>query len=160
MISGALIGQLLYDAFWSGLAALGFAILFNVPLRALPGCLVCGALGHAARTLTMQLGLNIEFSTLIGAALVGFVSLGFAHRQQVPPAIYSVSGAIPMVPGVFAYSTMIGIINIAAADPATVGTELLMETVVNGVKTGLILVAIAGGISGPTLLFNRRKPVV
>lgn len=156
-----MIGILLHDALWSALAAAGFAVLFNVPIRALPGCVICGASGHALRTLLIQqFGLNIELSTLIGATMVGFMSSAFARRYYLPASIFSITGAIPLVPGVFAYSTMIGIIDIATTDPANVSMTQLVETVVNGIKTGLILIAIAGGITAPTLLFNRHRPVV
>jgi uncharacterized membrane protein YjjP (DUF1212 family) len=67
-----LLAALLEDAFWSAIAAVGFAILFNVPRRALPGCAVAAALGHALRTWVMQLGLPIEPATLLAATMIGF----------------------------------------------------------------------------------------
>lgn len=145
------------DGLWSGIAALGFAILFNVPVRTLPGCMLVGAVGHALRTLLMQLGMGIEAGTLVGATAVGFMSLKFAQRWHTPPTVFSVSGAIPMVPGVFAYEAMLGLLHIATQ--ASPGMNVLTETAVNAVKTALILGAIAGGIAAPGLLFWRRKPV-
>jgi uncharacterized membrane protein YjjB (DUF3815 family) len=40
------------------------------------------------------------------------------------------------------------------------GTPVLVTASVNAVKTGLILAALAGGITAPNLLFRRQKPVV
>ena len=37
---------------------------------------------------------------------------------------------------------------------------LLTEAMTNGIKTALILGALATGIAAPKLLFQRRKPVV
>ena len=150
---------LLRDALFSGLAALGFAILFNVPRRTLPGCVVCGAAGHSLRVVLMQFGLSIESATLIGAALVGFLGVYFSHRQGVPAPIFTVSGAIPMVPGVFAYQAMISIIALASADAQT-GGPVLANAMINAIKTALILGAIALGIAAPALLFRRRRPIV
>jgi uncharacterized membrane protein YjjB (DUF3815 family) len=154
-----LIGLLLQDAFWSALAAMGFAVLFNVPARTLPGCAIGGALGHASRTLLMQLGMDIELSTLFGAFLIGVLGIIFSRRWQVPMTIFTVSAAVTLVPGGFAYRTMIGIIELSTADPSTT-SEMLLTTVINGIKTGLILGAIAAGIAAPRLLFFREKPVV
>lgn len=155
-----MLPNLLQDAFWSGVAALGFAILFSAPLRTLPGCVICGALGHAIRTLLMQsAGFSIEAATLVGATVVGFIGAFFARQWHTPSAIFTVSGAIPLVPGVFAYRTMIGLLQIAAADAST-GEPVLIEASINAIKTGLILASIAGGIAAPTLLFERRRPVV
>ena len=160
MITGDFLGLILHDAIWSAVAALGFAVLFNVPPRTLIYCALCGAAGHALRTLLMQTGMGIEISTLLGATLVGFMALAFARYLQVPAALFGITGSIPLVPGVFAYSAMIGLIHIATTDPLTVGTPELVEVVVNAVKTALILIAIAFGIAAPSLMFNRQKPVV
>ncbi len=160
MITSDFIGQLLHDAIWSGVAALGFAILFNVPTRTLFGCMVCGAAGHVVRSVIMQLGLSMEFATLIGATVVGILGTAFARRWQTPAAVFTVSGVIPLVPGVFAFRTMLGLLTLAGATDPTAGLSALLEVSQNGIKTGLILMAIAAGIAAPTLLFERRKPVV
>ena len=153
-----LLRVVLQDAFWSGIAATGFAVLFNVPPRTLIGCVVCGALGHAARTLLMQYGMNIAPATLAGAAVVGVLSYVFARRQHAPALIYAICGAIPMVPGSFAYQTMMGVIRVSNANAET-GMPVLAQAGIDFVNTGLILAAIALGIALPSLLFRRRKPV-
>ena len=149
----------LKDALWSGVAALGFAILFNVPKRTLPGCVLVGALGHGLRTALVESGISIELGTLAGATAVGFLGLIFARWWRVPSPVYTIPGVIPMVPGSFAFRTMIGILEISNMGVFG-GTPMLVEASVNGIKTGLILAAIAGGIAAPTLLFRRHKPVV
>jgi uncharacterized membrane protein YjjB (DUF3815 family) len=154
-----LIWTLAQDAFWSAIAALGFAILFNVPQRLLPGCMLMGALGHMTRTLLMQYNISVEAATLLGATLVGFVGTYLAHRWRIPSVLFTITGAIPMVPGVFAYRTMIGLLNVANTDPAA-SSLLLAEASTNAIKTGMILVAIAFGIACPVLLFQRQKPVI
>jgi uncharacterized membrane protein YjjB (DUF3815 family) len=154
-----LIGFLVQDAFWSALAATGFAILFNVPKRSLVGCALGGAIGHATRTLLMHLGLDIEVATLLGAMVVGALGVFFARRWRVPVTIFTISAAITLVPGGFAYRTMMGIIELSIADP-TAGSTILVSTVTNGIKTALILGAIAAGIAAPRLLFFHERPVV
>lgn len=154
-----LLWLLTQDAFWSGIAALGFAMLFNVPPRTLLGCVIGGAVGHAVRTGLMEANIEIEVATLVGAVVIGFLGAYFSRRCNAPAAIFTVSAAIPMVPGVFAYRTMLGLINLAEADAAT-ASLLLTETAINAVKTGFILAAIAGGTITPQLLFQRNKPIV
>jgi uncharacterized membrane protein YjjB (DUF3815 family) len=151
---------ILQDMFWSALAAMGFAILFNVPRNTLLYCMIAGAVGHALRTfLVIQFGLSIEVTTLIAATFVGLWAKFCAVRLKTPSMIFAVSGAIPMVPGIFAYQTMIAILQITAVPSETV-PQILTDAVVNGVRTALILAAIAVGIVSPTLLFQREKPVV
>lgn len=154
------LGMVIEDAIFSGIAALGFAMLFNVPHRALIYCVVAGAIGHALRTLMMQqFGLSIIASTLIGATMVGFLAKGFAYRLHIPSLVFGISGAIPMVPGVFAFETMRAIIALPFATEENVLT-LLSQMAVSASTTGFILAAIALGIAMPNLLFLRRKPVV
>lgn len=154
-----LLKLLLQDAFWAALAATGFAVLFNVPHRTLVGCTIAGALGHATRTLLMGLDIQIELATLVGAAVVGFLGQYFARRWHAADLVFTVPGVIPMLPGSFAFRTMIGILELASLGTSS-GTPVLVEAAVNGTKTGLILAAIAGGIAAPSLIFQRRKPVL
>lgn len=155
----AVVLVILEDALWSGLAALGFAIAFNVPPRLLWGCVLAGASGHALRTGLIAAGLAIEPSTLIAASLVGFIAQGLAKQLHAPAPAFAISGSIPMVPGLFAYNAMIGIIQATIGDPLN-APELLVSSAVNFIRVALILGAIATGIVLPTLLFLREKPVV
>lgn len=151
---------ILEDMFWSALAAMGFALLFNVPRKALIYCMIGGAIGHALRTFfTLQFTIPIEVATLLGATFIGFWAKWCATRLKTPSMIFAVSGVIPMVPGVFAYQMMIGILQIILVSSDAVPL-ITNDVVVNGVKTAMIVAAIAVGIVSPTLLFHRQKPVV
>lgn len=145
------------DAFWSGIAAVGFAILFNAPPRVLLGCALTGAIGHSIRTLTVEAGGDIVFGTLLGATAIGFVGYWIGQYYRTPLPVFTICGAIPLVPGFFAYSTMLGILDLSQAHA---NQEILLSTVNNAIKTGLILAAIAVGITAPILLFKQQKPVV
>jgi uncharacterized membrane protein YjjB (DUF3815 family) len=152
--------QLAQNAFWAALAALGFAVLFNVPVRTLWGCAFCGALGHTLRRILVDQQLvTIELGTLVGAAAVGFAALLLARRFAAPQAIFSVSGVIPMVPGSFGFRAMMGFVLVVSSGEAA-GAELLVEASVNLIRTVLIVGALAIGIALPSLLFRRRRPVV
>ncbi len=151
---------LIRSVIWASLAALGFAVLFNVPKKALLGCLLCGACGYTVRTiLDLQFNVYIGVATLIGATCIGFLGINFARYWKMPTTIFTVSGAIPLVPGVFAYRTMLGILAIAdlqtKAEPA-----LVMETMTNAINTAFILGGIALGIIAPKLILLRLKPIV
>lgn len=159
-MSDNLLLLLLEDTLWSAVAALGFAILFNVPRRCLPYAVLGGAVAHALRTLlTHEFGFSIELGTLLGSMLIGFWAKWCAQKLETPSMIFAVAGAIPMVPGFFAYSTMIGLLQAAALPADAVGT-VLIEAALNAIKTGLILASIAVGIVSPSLLFLRQKPIV
>ncbi len=149
----------LRDLLLSGLAAAGFAVLFNVPKRLLLGCFLSGAVGHTLRTVLMTSGATVEFSTLFGAVAVGFISVYLSERFNVPVSVFTVTGAIPLVPGVYAYQTIVGLLNAIAASGDQSG-GLLVTAVINGVRTAVILGAIAFGTAAPMLLFRRSAAAV
>jgi uncharacterized membrane protein YjjB (DUF3815 family) len=143
----------LVDAAWSAVAAVGFAVLFSVPRRYLPGCLLAAALGHATRALCLRAGASLEASTLIGATAVGVVAMAFSRRMRAPMTLFSLGAIIPLVPGVLAYKTMLGILDLLRS--ATPRPELAAEVLVLGARTGLVVGAIAFGVVTPSLLFQK-----
>ena len=153
-----LVWVVLFDAFWSALAALGFAMLFNVPRRVLIGCVLTGALGHATRAALMHFGLTVVPATLAGAIVIGFMAEYCGQRLHAPPILFAVSGAIPMVPGTYAFKAMLGLIRVSTATSDT-GMQILVDAGVNFVTTGLILAALSLGTAMPSLLFRRRPPL-
>jgi uncharacterized membrane protein YjjB (DUF3815 family) len=154
-----LLNTSFHELVWSGLAAIGFAILFNVPKRLLLGCFLCGATGHTLRTILVNSGASVEFSTLVGAVAVGFISTYLSDRYSVPASIFTVTGAIPLVPGVFAFQTIVGLLNATSAAGGQ-SVDLLAAAAINGIRTTLILGVIAFGIAAPMLLFRRANPTV
>lgn len=150
------------DALWSGAAALGFALLFNVPPRTLWACVLCGAAGHAVRTAFMGTGWrgvsNIETATFMGALVVGFLGEILARRLRIPTPTFTICGVIPMIPGTFAFGAMIGMLQLAGVLSVTAAPlpgDLLLNMMTNFIKTGLILGALAAGIAIPSLFFHR-----
>ena len=141
---------------WFGFAAVGFAILFNVPQRTLWLIFLMGALGGALKVLTMSFGGSIILASFLGAMLVGFISIVAAHSKHSPPFVFAIPAVIPMVPGAFAYRTMLGIIKLTSNVDNTVFVKLMEDTVSNGLKAGFVLMALAVGVSAP-MLFTRRE---
>lgn len=152
-------GPLLLNLLWAGAAAVGMAIYFNVPIRTLLGCALCGASAFTMRSLLMDLDhFSIELATGVAASLVTILGVFFGRRWHVPAIIYIVPGVIPLVPGVRAFQTMIDIL-ILTTDGVQVNDTLLIDAAVNSIETTLIVCAIAGGIAIPILLFRRRRPM-
>ncbi len=55
------------DMILAAIPAVGFAMVFNVPVRALRWCALLGAIGHGSRMILMTSGLNIEWSTFMAS---------------------------------------------------------------------------------------------
>jgi uncharacterized membrane protein YjjP (DUF1212 family) len=147
------------DAVFSALAALGYVLLFNVPLRMAWACVLCGVVSHTSRTLLFHLGIDIITGTLVGALAASFAAEGFARRFRAPAATFAFPGVVAMVPGAYAFRAVIGGLEIAhaAASP-----QLVAETAALAVTVGLMVAAIAVGVAAPVLFLApfRRRPTL
>jgi uncharacterized membrane protein YjjB (DUF3815 family) len=142
---------------WAAPAALGFALLFNVPPRALWMCGVLAVLGHATRKLVLTMNGDIVLGTLLAAILIGLIAEWWSARRNEPAVIYAISAAIPMVPGTYMYKAVQALLGIATLPAGDSGQALLVAAGVSGVKAGMIVLALAFGIAAPILLWPKRN---
>ncbi|MEI6678017.1 MAG: threonine/serine exporter family protein [Mariniphaga sp.] len=151
--------SVLEKGIWFGFAALGFAVLFNVPQRTLLIVWLIAALGGMTKLILMQFDIGIVVATFIGASLVGILSVSAAHNKHAPPLVFSIPSVIPMVPGAFAYKMMLGLIKLSGTS-VTDDTyfQTLAETTSNGLKTMFILMVLAAGVAIP-MLISRKETI-
>jgi len=150
--------MILEKGIWFGFAALGFAVLFNVPQRTLLIEWIMGALGGMTKIILMQCTIGIVIATFAGASLVGILSVFAAHNKHTPPLVFSIPAVIPMIPGAFAYKMMLGLIKLSGTDASATYYQTLSETTNNGLKTIFILLALAVGVAIP-MLISRKETV-
>ncbi len=133
------------DLFLQGLfgfvATTGFAILFNVPRRALLIAGLIGTAGHLLRFVLRQVGVSNELATFCGALLVGLVGYWQARRMYVPRLIFTVTGTISMVPGIPAYEVIFYFNkgDILAGLQSAVRAALIAGAIAAGLSTARIL---------------------
>ncbi|GAA4499693.1 threonine/serine exporter family protein [Pseudaeromonas paramecii] len=147
----------LWDACLSAIPAVGFAMIFSVPPRYLKYCAMGGAFAHSLRTMLIHLGMPIEWGTLVASAAVGLLFVYVARRQLVPRPVFTVASIIPMIPGKYAFNTIIAVMsmNNEGASP-----HLISAAIENGLQTLYILVALSFGLAIPPLILFRNRPIV
>lgn len=151
------IFALLQDMVLSAIPALGFAMVFNVPHRALPWCALLGALGHGSRMAVMTAGLNIEWSTFLASLLVGCIGIQWSRWYLAHPKIFTVAAVIPMFPGISAYTAMISAVKISHFGYSE---EMMIMLLSNFLKASSIVGALSIGLSIPGLWLYRKRPRV
>lgn len=152
-----LVSLALWDAFWSAIPAVGFAMLFSVPPRFLKYCAVVGALAHSLRAVLMHYGLPIEWATLAASSFVSLVFVYLSRRLLAPRPVFTVACIIPMIPGKFAFNTIIAILSMNSSG---VSEHLINAAIENGLKTLFILMALSFGLAIPPLIIYRNRPIV
>jgi len=149
--------RLLHQAFFGGLAAAGFGVLFNTPPRILGLCFASGAFALVIRTTCQNFDLGLPISSFIAALALATVDRAW-HQSQTPlGSILAVVGCIAMVPGSLAAKTLIGLFAMIHAKPDEVVP--LVATMQNLVIVTFTLVGIGIGLIIPTLLAPQSKEV-
>lgn len=137
-----------------GTAALGFGILFNTPARVLLYVWAGGFVAGLVKFSCLGFESDIIVATFSASLIVGITGIPLALWRQVPPVIFAIPCVIPLVPGAFAYRTMLGIIKLAGP----MGTDYIntvADTVRNGVLTLSLVMAIAIGLVAPMIVLEK-----
>jgi uncharacterized membrane protein YjjB (DUF3815 family) len=152
-----LITLLIIDAWFAWIPAVGFAMVFNVPKKMLIYCAVGGAFAHSLRFLLMHFGVPIEWATLAASSSMGFLGLYWSRKHFIPRPVFTVAAVIPMIPGSFAFTTVVGIVQLNSGGYSL---ELIQIVVENGLRTLFILAALSFGLALPSILIYRGRPIV
>lgn len=141
----------------SFVVAVGFALLFNTPRRVLLVAGFLGGVGHCLRYfLHNECDVGIISATLAGTVTIGLLGIPLSHRVHVPPVVFTMPACITMIPGLYAYRSMLGLIRLTDHSSAVASPHLLAETTHYIVLTTSMLFALAIGICSGALLFRTK----
>src|SRR5574344_436829 len=150
--------KLFIEGIFASLASLGFAMVFNVPKQTLRYCALGGCLVYDLRTIFLSLNFGIEISTFIASAIIGLIALFWSRKYKIPRPVYTVASIIPILPGTYAFSAMIALIDI---NRYGANAQLIEIFIHNGLKVVAVLFAITFGLVLPSLYFIRlNRPVI
>ena len=153
-MSGGIV-SLIEPAAMAAVTAVAFAVLFSVPARRLMAVGLLGAFGIIVKFSLISHGWSVIEGSFVAAMGIGLSSMLLAWVCHAPTVVFSLPAVIPMVPGVFAYRTMLGILDFTRAGEMT--QELLMKIISNGLSTAFILLCLAIGVALPNLLMRGRS---
>ncbi len=145
---------ILEKAFWAGCAAVGFAVLFNVPVRTIFLIFLLGMSGSFVKFWMIESGSGVVLAAFAGATLVGILSIWTSLSKHAPPLVFSIPAVIPMVPGIFAYRMMLGLINLTGSNDVDY-QQILGDTFSNGAKASFILMSLSVGVGIPHLITRK-----
>ncbi|MFV9998015.1 MAG: threonine/serine exporter [Arsenophonus endosymbiont of Dermacentor nuttalli] len=141
----------------AAIPAVGFAVVFNVPVRALRYCALLGAIGYGFRIILMEMNFSIEWASFCAAILIGIIGIQWSRWWLAHLKVFTVVAVIPMFPGISAYVAMISLVKIAHLG---YNTELPETLVTHFLKTLFIVGALSVGLSIPGLWLYRKRPRV
>lgn len=134
-----------------------WAILFGSSKKILYVAGLLGGMGHALRFVLIELHFGLITSTLAASMLIGFIGIFAAHRVDHPPVVFTMPACITMIPGMYAYRTMVAGIKSADYNYIINDATVLPEMVHNFMLTVSLLFTLAIGISIGVLLFRKES---
>ena len=145
----------LIDGLMAAIAAIGFAVISNPPRKAIFISAILAALGHSLRFFLIKSGMNISLATFVAASFIGLLSIFFARIIHCPAEVFSFPSLLPMIPGMFAYRTILSLIKFMQNTDLIKAQGFMLDFFHNGLTTLFILLALVVGVSLPILLFPK-----
>lgn len=152
-----IIFAVLRDFLVAFMVAFCWGILFGTPKKILVVAGLLGGMGHCIRFILLQLDLGLITATLAGSVAIGIVGIHVAHRVKNPPVVFTMPACITMIPGMFAYKTMLAGIKMTDMDTIESDPSIIMTLTHNLVLTASLLFTLAIGISVGVLLFRQNS---
>ncbi|WP_297849213.1 threonine/serine exporter family protein [uncultured Desulfovibrio sp.] len=145
------------DGFFAAVAAMGFAVISNPPKKVLFTAGALAAVGHMVRFALLREDVGIASASLCAALLISLCSMPCARRWHTPAEMFVFPALLPMIPGMFAYKTILAIMQFLGATSMPLRQELLVGIVYNGLTAFFIMCALAIGAVLPLLAFHRES---
>ncbi len=136
----------------------GFSSISHTPRRAYFVCALAAALAHSLRFLLMQpeaLPDNIILDSSVAALLAGFVAVLFSPIIKVPAEACLFPALLPMIPGMYAYRAIVGLVGCmgASAEPEVMHNLYLLSY--NGLTCIGIVLGMVIGANIPVFMLKR-----
>lgn len=145
------------DLLFSFVVAVGWGILFGTPKKVLLLAGLMGGLGHSIRYLMIySFGLPLVSATLCGTVFIGLCGIFVARKADTTPVVFTMPACITMIPGMYAYHAMLGLLKMVNTDPSVQHSDLIAETLHNIVLSVSLLFSLSIGITIGSLLFRKK----
>lgn len=139
------------------IVAFCWGILFGSPKRVLWVAGLLGGLGHCLRFVLLNFGAGLISATLAGSIFIGLAGIFTAHRVHNPPVVFTMPACITMIPGMYAYRTMLAGIKVTDLSTVMDNPYILVDMAHNFMLTVSLLFTLAIGICIAALLFRKTS---
>ncbi len=149
--------HILLDFSLAFVVAFCWGVLFGTPRQILWIAGLLGGLAHAMRFVMLQFEIGLILATLIASVSVGLIGIFCSHKVYHPSVVFTMPACITMIPGLYAYRTMLGSIKLTDTSAVGEDVQLIFDISHNLMLTMSLLFTLAIGISIAALLFRSKS---
>lgn len=152
-----MVTEILQDAFFAAIAAIGFAAISRPPRRAYLWCALIAAMGHSVRFVLMNPALgdtNIIIASFVAALLIGMLAVFISPVAKMPAETCFFPALLPMIPGIYAYKCFGGLAMCLLSNGEREFDHYYYLFTSNGLTCGAIILCMVTGATLPVFIFK------
>ena len=149
----------LLHALWAAPAATGFAMLFNVRVRALPIVAAIAVLAKLISLVAVNRGLTLIVADFAAAFIVGAIAYTLGPRLGEASPVFAFAPVIPLIPGVLLTDALRSLLIWVQSgdDQAPSSGADFLQFASSGFTAAAVVLVLCLGTLSPMLLMPRAR---